>query len=170
MDSCTEKDVREFSIPELGILVAIVLILATIAIPKLLASEQAANEMAAVGDVRTINAAEITFAYSHDKHYTTLRELAEIGFLDSRFSQGIGTKLHGQIYTDDGAPIADPKTGKVVGGKQPNLYGITTEVDGNAARYSFASGADAVIRYNTKYPEGCGQFQIIGRCEDRGQK
>ena len=50
-----------FSLIELLIVVAIILIIAAIAIPNLLRSRIAANEASAVGSIRTLNTAEITY-------------------------------------------------------------------------------------------------------------
>src|SRR5271154_3348295 len=55
------KKQKGFSLIELLIVVAIILIIAAIAIPNLLRSRMAANEASAVGSVRTINTAAITF-------------------------------------------------------------------------------------------------------------
>jgi len=52
---------RGFSLIELLIVVAIILIIAAIAIPNLLRARMAANEASAVASVRTINTAEITY-------------------------------------------------------------------------------------------------------------
>src|SRR5437762_1733223 len=51
-----------FSLIELLIVVAIILILAAIAVPSYLRSKTAANEASAVGSLRTINTAEVTYA------------------------------------------------------------------------------------------------------------
>src|SRR5690349_22615105 len=53
---------RGFSLIELLIVVAIILIIAAIAIPNLLRARIAANEASAVGSIRTINTAEMTYA------------------------------------------------------------------------------------------------------------
>ena len=50
-----------FSLIELLIVVAIILIIAAIAIPNLLRARMAANESSAVGSIRTINTGEITY-------------------------------------------------------------------------------------------------------------
>ena len=52
---------RGFSLIELLIVVAIILIIAAISIPNLLRSRMAANEASAVGSIRTINVAAIEY-------------------------------------------------------------------------------------------------------------
>ncbi|MGZ4823853.1 MAG: prepilin-type N-terminal cleavage/methylation domain-containing protein, partial [Terriglobales bacterium] len=59
---------KGFSLIELLIVVAIILIIAAIAIPNLLRSRIAANEASAVGSTRTINTAEVTFASTYPTH------------------------------------------------------------------------------------------------------
>src|ERR1700745_4356006 len=56
---------KGFSLIELLIVVAIILIIAAIAIPNLLRSRIAANEASAVGSIRTLNTAEVTYASTY---------------------------------------------------------------------------------------------------------
>jgi len=59
------KNDRGFSLIELLIVVAIILIIAAIAIPNLLRTRQSANEAAAVSDMRSIVTAEATYSNSY---------------------------------------------------------------------------------------------------------
>ena len=68
---------KGFSLIELLIVIAIILIIAAIAVPNLLRSKMAANETSAVGSVRTINNAEVLYSTTYpDTGYA-----ANIGFL-----------------------------------------------------------------------------------------
>lgn len=56
---------KGFSLIELLIVVAIILIIAAIAIPNLLRAKMAANESSAVGSLRSINTASVSFSSNY---------------------------------------------------------------------------------------------------------
>jgi type IV pilus assembly protein PilA len=71
------KKQKGFSLIELLIVVAIILIIAAIAIPNLLRSKMAANEASAVGSLRSINTAEVAYqtAYPNAGYSPSLASL-----------------------------------------------------------------------------------------------
>jgi prepilin-type N-terminal cleavage/methylation domain-containing protein len=73
----TNSKQKGFSLIELLIVVAIILIIAAIAIPNLLRSRMAANEASAVGSLRTINTAAVTYSTTYGIGYPTT--LARLG-------------------------------------------------------------------------------------------
>ena len=66
---------KGFSLIELLIGVAIILIIAAIAIPNLLRSKMAANEASAVGSLRSINTACVTYSTTYGQYPPTLAAL-----------------------------------------------------------------------------------------------
>lgn len=85
---------KGFSLIELLIVVAIILIIAAIAIPNLLRSRIAANEASASSTMRTLNTAEVTFASTYNS-----------GFSDSLVR--LGTPASGQPDVNN-ADLVDP--------------------------------------------------------------
>jgi type IV pilus assembly protein PilA len=65
-----------FSLIELLIVVAIILIVAAIAIPNLMRSKMAANEASAVGSLRTINTGSVEYSTNYGGYAPTLASLS----------------------------------------------------------------------------------------------
>src|SRR5215471_4267953 len=109
--SMSMKRDRGFSLLELLIVVAIILIIATIAIPSLLRSRQAAQESSAVAQVRTINTAEVTYLSGNQGSYGDVISLISQGLLDNRFVTSVSgynfnVSASGSDYTVTAMPTS----------------------------------------------------------------
>jgi len=147
---------KGFSLIELLIVVAIILIIAAIAIPNLLRARIAANESAAVAAVRTLNTAQISYnsAYPTVGFASTLTNLGGTGnctptsgtacLIDSQLTGG--TKS-GYSFTLSGTSGSTPASTYVFQATPltPNQTGI---------RY-FCSFADAVVRASSSAISTC---------------
>ena len=99
------KKQKGFSLIELLIVVAIILIIAAIAIPNFMKSKMAANEASAVGSIRTINTSEIAFASAcPDQGFTGTIGGCGIGAQGFGWAGGWGKTDAGHLH--DGGGLA----------------------------------------------------------------
>lgn len=66
---------RGFSLIELLIVIAIILIILAIAVPKLGSAKMNANEMAVIREIQTINSMQVQYQSQFGRYATTLAEL-----------------------------------------------------------------------------------------------
>jgi type IV pilus assembly protein PilA len=146
---------RGFSLIELLIVVAIILIIAAIAIPNLLRSRMASNEASAVAALRTMNTASVSYLLSYQSYPPSLASLGPAATPSSTAADLVDTLL-GQdpasksgylfVYTATGSPsvssytiVATPITQGVTGqrGFFTNQSGIIrADISGSATSAS----------------------------------
>jgi len=125
---------RGFSLLELLIVVGVILVIATIAIPSLLRSRQQANENAAVANLRTISNAEAAYVSASGGYFGTVPQLVSQQLLDERFESGT---IAGYQYS-------------VTSGRF-EFTATASPASSNLGRYGYYMLADGVIRYSTAF-------------------
>jgi type IV pilus assembly protein PilA len=145
---------KGFSLIELLIVVAIILIIAAIAIPNLLRARIAANESSAVASIRTINTAEISYNSAYPTvGFSTLANLAGTSCAPPTSSSAclIDTTL--AAGTKSGYSFAAAVSGSNPAGSYAAWANpVTANQTGNR---SFCSTADAVVRFSTSSLSTC---------------
>jgi type IV pilus assembly protein PilA len=136
-----------FSLIELLIVVAIILIIAAIAIPSLLKSRIAANEASAVGSVRSINTAQVTYDTTCTFYATTLLVLNTGGACPAGAST-IDPVLAAGIKS--GYTITSISPGTTAAGTNTTTFDVHADPQtrGVSGQRSFFSNESLVIRVN----------------------
>ena len=132
---------KGFSLIELLIVVAIILIIAAIAIPNLLRARIAANEASAVGSLRTINTAEIQYQSNYTTFAGTLNVMGGTGTTPSSTNALL---IDTSLQTGDKSGYSFAPGTMTAGSYAWTAAPLTVGTTGN--RY-FCTNTSAAIRY-----------------------
>lgn len=142
---------KGFSLIELLIVVAIILIIAAIAIPSLLSAKISANAASAVGSIRTLNTAQLTYQST----FPTVGYASTLAALGPASATGCGNSGP----TSANACIVD--------------YSLSNASTAGTAKggYYFAVGVNAANNINTGYtiggaPSAFNQTGVRGFCSN----
>jgi type IV pilus assembly protein PilA len=140
-----------FSLIELLIVVASILIIAAIAIPELIASRMSANEAAAVANMRTINTAETAYSIQYGTGYSL--QLSYLGDAGGTTPSATNAVLIDHILgagTKSGYSFLYAVTASD-GNGNPISYTINANptTQGTTGRRFFFTDQSAIIRVNS---------------------
>jgi type IV pilus assembly protein PilA len=139
---------KGFSLIELLIVVAIILIIAAIAIPNLLRAKIAANEASAVSSLRTMNTADITYSSTYGNYAANL---SDMGPSNGAVPSSTDADLLDIVLAPAGGVTLSSKSGYNFSYTQSGgTYTITAApitLNQTGVRY-FYTDPSGVIRYN----------------------
>jgi type IV pilus assembly protein PilA len=146
------KKQKGFSLIELLIVVAIILIIAAIAIPNLIRARIAANESSAAAGIRTITTAQVTYSTNY----------SQVGFAPALINLGPNGKdcnIPSNIDSNSACIIDDvlaggKKSGYLFAAPGTSASGVNTSFVatavpiglGSTGQKSFCAGTDLVVR------------------------
>ena len=137
---------KGFSLIELLIVVAIILIIAAIAIPNLLSSRMAANESSAVGSLQAIKTAE----YSYFSSYPTVGYAAAIANLGGSGNPCAATSAAACLL-DSALVAAVPGSSS----KSGYVFLATGITGGSSTNTAFVAAASPVVAHQTGNRDFC---------------
>jgi prepilin-type N-terminal cleavage/methylation domain-containing protein len=165
------RNPRGFSLIELLIVVAVILVIAAIAIPNLMRSRAAANQASAVGSLHVMNTAEATYSSTYGGYSPTLGYLGPpstgttpvpsgAGLIDSILSGGSpgATESNKSGYTFTYSPGVADSSGRIYS------YSITADpiTPGSSGYNHYYTDQIGVIRQNTTAEAGSTDSPLAG--------
>jgi prepilin-type N-terminal cleavage/methylation domain-containing protein len=153
-----------FSLIELLIVVAIILIIAAIAIPNLLRSKMAANEASAVASCRTINTAEVVYSNTYNVPSVFSTDLASLA--GTACSQSTPPTSTSACLIDPALALAGTAPGKsgytfaYVGGSGTYTVNANPLTAGSTGVRYFFTDQSNVIRQDSAGPATNGSSPI----------
>ncbi len=164
---------KGFSLIELLIVVAIILIIAAIAIPNLLRSRMAANESAAASTIRTLNTAEVAYSttYAQVGYANTLAALGPGAGVDCSVPTNVKATSACQIDSVLGCVTMPCKKGAyqyalAVGPSaiaNADYFASGWPIGSSAGTKRFCSLADAVVKFDSTIT-----IPAVGDCNTGG--
>jgi type IV pilus assembly protein PilA len=147
-----------FSLIELLIVVAIILIIAAIAIPNLLRARMAANQASGASTIRTINSATIVYSSTYNDGFPpSFAAMGGVGPANCNAANLLDDVLtappfhkSGYVYNyaPQGAPILNPPAACGAPGFNEYLVTAVPIVVGNTGQASYCSDEPGVIRFD----------------------
>jgi type IV pilus assembly protein PilA len=125
------RSTKGFSLLELMIVIVIILLITTIAIPNYLTSRKLANETAAITELKTLHTAQISYT-SMARSFGTIPDLIAAHVLDPRFSGTLSGYNFTVTLTEGGDYVAEAKPASSING-----------------RYAYTASADGIVRFTT---------------------
>ncbi len=143
---------KGFSLIELLIVVAIILIIAAIAIPNLLRARIAANESSAAASIRTIVTAELAYSYAYQVYapnITSLGPPASTGCPTSGPTSSAACILDYQVAS---STVTTPKSGYYFTTSTPQALQFFAQghpsTPGTSGVKGFCAAEDNAVRFN----------------------
>jgi len=151
---------KGFSLIELLIVVAIILIIAAIAIPNLLRARISANDSAAASTIRTINTAEVTYSTSYvAAGFAPTLAILGPGALDCTATVSTNACLIDNVVGCATAPCAKGGYNSMLGSTAaaatpvPDYTASASPLGvGTTGSRNYCSNTDAVVRMNAVTP------------------